>query len=39
VVVSSKGKMTGKTKIKQNHTKEKKKNPQSLPSSNAMQFQ
>jgi hypothetical protein len=39
VVVSSKGKKTGKTKIKQNRTKQKKKNPQSVPSSNAIQLQ
>jgi hypothetical protein len=40
VVVSSKGKNTGKTKIKQNHTKQTNKNtPQSIPNSNAIQFQ
>jgi hypothetical protein len=39
VVVSSKGKKTGKTKIKQNLTKQNKKTPQNVPSSNAIQFQ
>jgi hypothetical protein len=38
VVVSSNGKKTGKNKIKQNCTKQK-ENPQSVPSSNAIQFQ
>jgi hypothetical protein len=38
VVVSSKGKKTGKTKIKQNHTKQNKKTPKSVPISNTIQF-
>jgi hypothetical protein len=39
VVVSLKGKKTGKIKIKQNFTKQTNKNPQSVPISNAIQFQ
>jgi hypothetical protein len=41
VFVSSKGKKTGKNKIKQNCTKQNKtkKTPQNFPNSNAIQFQ